>query len=113
MPFAPEFDDVYGVIKHVVGSATALEGGRCFRLDDARPAGRITDRLLAELRAATLCLADVTGSKPNVMWELGFAMALTKPTIVLTQSLAELPFDIRDMQTIEYRRTHLNQSLAA
>src|SRR5262249_23751547 len=50
---------------------------------------------------------------PNVMWELGFAMAIAKPTIVLTQNLADLPFDIKDMQTIEYRRTHLSASLAA
>jgi hypothetical protein len=67
MPFAEEFDDVYGVIKQVVESATGTNDGRCFRLDEARPAGRITDRLLGELRSATLCVADITGAKPNVI----------------------------------------------
>jgi len=113
MPFAEEFDDVYGVIKQAVESAASTNDGRCFRLDEARPAGRITDRLLGELRSATLCVADITGAKPNVMWELGFAMALGTPAIVVTQSLADLPFDIRDMQTIEYRRSHLAASLGA
>ena len=111
MPFAEEFDDVYGVIKQAVESATTTENGRCFRLDEARPAGRITDRLLVELRSATLCIADITDVKPNVMWELGFAMALETPAIVVTQNLSDLPFDIRDMQTIEYRRNHLAASL--
>jgi hypothetical protein len=111
MPFAEEFDDVYGVIKQAVQSVTISNNGRCFRLDEARPAGRITDRLLGELRSATLCVADITGLKPNVMWELGFAMALGTPAIVITQSRADLPFDIRDMQTIEYRRNHLAASL--
>jgi hypothetical protein len=112
MPFATEFDDVYAVIRATIESATAERNGRCFRLDEARPAGRITDRLLSELRAATVCVADVTGSKPNVMWEVGFAMALGKPVVVITQNLSELPFDIQDLQSIEYTRSHLNASLA-
>lgn len=111
MPFAPDFDDVYAVIKTTVESAAADAKGRCFRLDESRQAGRITDRLLSELRAATICIADLTGNKPNVMWELGFAMALEKPTIVVTQSLAALPFDIKDMQSIEYSRNRLSATL--
>ena len=111
MPFADDFDDVYGAIKQAVELATQANNGRCFRLDESRPAGRITDRLLGELRSATLCIADITGAKPNVMWELGFAMALEKPVIVITQSLADLPFDIRDMQTIEYQRHRLSLTL--
>lgn len=112
MPFASEFDDVYSVIKTTVESAASDIKGRCFRLDESRPAGRITDRLLGELRSATLCVADLTETKPNVMWELGFAMALQKPTIIITQNMAALPFDIKDMQTIEYSRKHLSASLA-
>ncbi len=111
MPFAADFDDVYAVIKSSVEAVGAPEQGRCFRLDESRPAGRITDRLVAELRSATFCVADVTGSKPNVMWELGFAMALSKPTIVVTQDLDSVPFDIKDMQTIGYDRTRLNVTL--
>ena len=38
-------------------------------------------------------------------------MALGKPTIVVTQTLNDLPFDIKDMQSIEYQRHHLNSSL--
>jgi hypothetical protein len=111
MPFAREFDDVYAVIKTSVEEALSTSGGRCFRLDEARPAGRITDRLLNELQAASLCVADLTGNTPNVMWEVGYAMALNKPMIIITQSLRELPFDLRDMQSLEYTRNHLSQTL--
>ncbi|HMV64206.1 MAG TPA: nucleoside 2-deoxyribosyltransferase [Rhodocyclaceae bacterium] len=113
MPFATDFDDVYAVIKATVEGSTTDAKGRCFRLDESRPAGRITDRLLAELRSATICIADLTENKPNVMWELGFAMALEKPVIIVTQSVATLPFDIKDMQSIEYNRTRLNATLGA
>ena len=113
MPFAADFDDVYAVIKSTVENAVGDTKGRCFRLDESRPAGRITDRLLTELRSATICVADLTENKPNVMWELGFAMALEKPTIIVTQSVATLPFDIKDMQSIEYTRSRLSATLAA
>lgn len=112
MPFAPEFDDVYMTIKSSVESTSKEGKHRCFRLDESRPAGRITDRLLAELRSASLCIADLTGTRPNVMWEIGFAMALAKPTILITQNIDDLPFDIKDMQTISYDRNRLNTTLA-
>jgi hypothetical protein len=112
MPFAPDFDDVYVAIKASVVGATSPNECRCFRLDETRPAGRITDRLLQELRVASLCVADLTGNRPNVMWEVGFAMALACPTIIVTQTLADLPFDIRDMQSLEYDRNRLGGTLS-
>jgi len=92
MPFVRDFDDVYATIKRTIESVLSGSQGKCFRLDETRPAGRITDRLFRELQAADLCVADLTGYKPNVMWEVGYAMALEKPVIIVTQRLAELPF---------------------
>jgi hypothetical protein len=111
MPFKPEFDDVYAAIKQTVEAATT-GANSCFRSDEMRPAGRITDRMLGHLQSADLCIADVSGNNPNVMWELGYVMALQKPTIVITQKIADLPFDLRDMQSIEYERNRLNGTLA-
>jgi nucleoside 2-deoxyribosyltransferase len=79
MPFSGDFDDVYSSIKLGVEGALSTSGGRCFRLDESRPAGRITERLLGELQSAAFCVADLTGNKANVMWEVGYAMALAKP----------------------------------
>ena len=113
MPFAREFDDVYTHIKMSVESAIASQPVRCFRLDESRPAGRITDRLLEEIRASTLCVADLSGLKPNIMWEVGYAMALGKPAIIVTQDEGELPFDIKDMHSIRYNRNYLSDTLGA
>lgn len=111
MPFASEFDDVYASIKSSVEEATSAHAGRCFRLDEERPAGRITNRLLQELASADVCVADLTGCSPNVMWEVGYVMALNIPTIIITQTRQELPFDLRDMQTVRYDRGHLKSTL--
>jgi hypothetical protein len=111
MPFNREFHDVYASIRTSVEGASQGTPLKCFRLDESRPAGRITDRLLQEIQSATLCIADLTGSKPNVMWEVGYAMALRKPTIIITQDGGELPFDIRMMETLRYDRNYLNETL--
>ena len=111
MPFDSSFDDVYAAIKQSVTSVDHAEKIDCMRLDETRPAGRITDRLLDALRAASFCVADLTGTKPNVMWETGYAMALGKPLIVVTQDVSTLPFDVRDMQALPYDRSQLYKSL--
>lgn len=113
MPFDSSFDDVYTTIKHAVTSVNHDQPIECIRLDDTRPAGRITDRLLSTLRESSFCVADLTGCNPNVMWETGYAMALGKPLIIMTQDMSTLPFDIRDMQALPYDRTQLSRTLAA
>ena len=40
-------------------------------------------------------------------------MALDKPIIIITQSINDLPFDIRDIQSIQYTRSRLSASLSA
>lgn len=111
MPFSKDFTDVYATIKHHVESAVGAGGVTCSRLDEQRPAGRITDRLLTALRECSFCVADLTGCSANVMWETGYAMALGKPLIIVTQDLASLPFDVKDVQAIGYDRAQLHSSL--
>jgi hypothetical protein len=110
MPFATEFDDVYATIKSAVASVPGEEV-ECSRLDEIKSAGRITDDLVRELRRSTVCIADLTANKPNVMWEVGYAMALKKPILFLSQTVKDLPFDIKDMRTIGYDREFLNSTL--
>lgn len=112
MPFGPEFEDVYEHIKMAVDLSNVDPRATCFRLDEHRPAGRITNRLISELRDATVCVADLTGARPNVMWELGYAMALNKPALLITQDPSDLAFDVKDMQCIVYERNRLTASLS-
>jgi nucleoside 2-deoxyribosyltransferase len=105
MPFSQDFDDVYVTVKASVTNATSVNR-RCFRLDEAQPAGRITERLLKELRSATLVVADITGNRPNVMWELGFAMALGHGS----HNMLGAPKDLQDLlSSSKHRSTHLRE----
>jgi hypothetical protein len=111
MPFAKPFDDVYDTIKTAVTKAVAGETLTCSRLDEIRGAGRITDDLVAAIQHSDVCLADLSGSNPNVLWEVGYAMALRKPIVFISQDLQGLPFDLKDMRVIQYSRDLLAASL--
>jgi hypothetical protein len=111
MPYDKEFDDVYTHIKNAVENADGNQVIRCTRSDDKTPAGKIHDRLLNELKSADLFIADVTGDNPNVMWEIGYATALGKQVLILTQVPEVLPFDIKNYVYIHYDRNHLKTSL--
>lgn len=109
MPFAAEFDDVYETVKDSI--AAVDESIKVIRLDEIRAAGSITEDLVEEIHKAALCIADVTEASPNVMWEAGFAAALSKPLIVISQGSSKLPFDIKDVRTLSYDRTALSRTL--
>jgi nucleoside 2-deoxyribosyltransferase len=54
---------------------------------------------------ADLIVADLTGRNPNVFYELGYAHALGKRTLLLTQKIDDVPFDLRHRQLVEYKAT--------
>jgi nucleoside 2-deoxyribosyltransferase len=111
MPFREEYEDVYDNIKLASEEAAPKEGVQCRNLDEIKGAGKITDDLLLQITSASLCIADVTGNNPNVLWEVGYAIALNKPTIIITQDTKTLPFDLKDMRAVEYDRSKLRTTL--
>lgn len=102
MPFVGSFDSVFDAVKNVACGAIEEPGFECYWLKDVHAAGRITDDIIGGLSEAAFCIADVTGHNPNVMWETGYAMALGKPTILIGQDIASLPFDLRSHRVLEY-----------
>ncbi|MEM9952702.1 MAG: hypothetical protein AAF846_13935 [Chloroflexota bacterium] len=51
---------------------------------------------------AKIVIADCTGRNANVFYEIGIAHTLGKPVIPITQSIEDIPFDIRHRRVIEY-----------
>jgi len=111
MPFKKVFNDVFYFIKEAVKNSVTGEKIECFRLDEKKAAGKITDDFIDSIETSTFCIADLTGNNPNVMWEVGYAIASKKPTIFICQDLSSIPFDLRDMKIIEYEYGSLSDSL--
>ena len=58
-----------------------------------------------EIQQAEVVIAEITSANPNVFYEVGYAHALNKPTILLAQRGAPPPFDISSFQVIYYNNT--------
>lgn len=100
MPFAPEYDDVYFVAMAPAADSVAAV---CKRIDQEKFAGDIVEEIERSIRAAKVVIADLSEAKSNVLYETGFAHALGKPTIhICSTSLDQLPFDVRNWNTIKY-----------
>jgi len=102
MPFHHDFDPVYHAVEASATSAVPDNVIECNWLKDVHAAGRITDDIVDALQHSALCIADVTGNNPNVMWETGFAMALGKPTILIGQEVSSIPFDLKVHRVLSY-----------
>ncbi|MEJ2148110.1 MAG: hypothetical protein P8Z40_01380 [Chloroflexota bacterium] len=90
MPFGDEFNQIYSNL-----ILPAL--GRCEvdRAGDLTVQHNALGYIIQSVADADLVVADLTGLHPFVLYELGIAHALAKPSILLTQHVDELPFDLR------------------
>lgn len=101
MPFNPEFDRIY---TDLIVSALESEGCRVQRADDFLNLDNILKDIIPNIVKADLIVAELTSLNPNVMYEVGIAHTLSKPTILLTQTIGTLPFDLRSYRAILYSK---------
>ncbi|MDQ1589714.1 MAG: hypothetical protein QOG71_341 [Pyrinomonadaceae bacterium] len=104
MPFASEYDSLYACIVQ----ALVTHKLHPHRLDITQPGVNFVEDIVKATRSARLVVAvcspePATGKpNPNVMYELGMAHALGKPTIILTTDINNLPADLRSHYVLEY-----------
>jgi len=104
IPFNEGFTDISNVIREVVQKTNH----QFIRLDEViEPPISITDAFHKEIEKADLIIADVSNQNPNVMYELGIAQSLNKPTLLIAQKGEIIPFDISNRRIIFYEREHL------
>ena len=62
------------------------------------------DQIEAGIRAADVCLADITTDNPNVWFELGFAIASQKEVVLICAAdrRERFPFDVQHRNVITY-----------
>lgn len=79
------------------------------RVDQIEHAGKIDDRIIAELRASRFVVADFTqggtGARGGVYYEAGFAQALGIPVIFTCRKdcIQDLHFDTRQFNHIDWK----------
>jgi len=99
MPFTKEMDDVFVLgISWVAKRLDAVAQ----RSTDFMHNGDVIAEVKRAIREYDVIIGDTTGGNPNVCYEVGFAHALDRPTVLVCREGEKLPFDIQGMSHILY-----------
>lgn len=101
-PFSDPFNQIYA--DHIVGIVCSM-GHTISRADQIFGTQPIIEDIWEQIYSCEYVLADVTGRNPNVMYEIGMAHTIGRPVLIMTQSIEDVPFDLKHMRCIVYSFT--------
>lgn len=102
MPFRSSMDSIYfGGIMPACKSA----GIFCERADHQQHQDNILQHIYQQIRKADIIIAEVTNKSLNVYYEVGYAHALSKQVVLITQKANAIPFDLKQYRHIIYKST--------
>jgi len=103
MQYSTEFDALF---RDVIKPTCERFGFEVIRADDIYRSGLIIEDITTSIREASVVIADITPNNPNVYYEVGYAHAIDKPTILLSDRTREqMPFDVSGFRTLFYDNT--------
>lgn len=74
------------------------------RADDLFTTGPVIHDIWSAIYHARVVVSECTGRNANVFYETGIAHTLGRPTILVSQALDDIPFDLRHVRTIVYEQ---------
>jgi hypothetical protein len=102
MQFSSPYNEVYSdVIKHMCEECRI----DAVRADEIYGPGIIIKDVIDRIAKSQVVIADISPTNPNVYFEVGYALALGKPIILLAQRRppdAPLPFDLSAFRVLFY-----------
>lgn len=102
-PFTDPFNTIY--TDHIQPSIESLDGFSCLRADDIYDNRPIIEDIWRCTNEARILISELTGRNANVFYETGIAHTIGKEVILITQSMDDVPFDLRHLRCIVYEYT--------
>jgi nucleoside 2-deoxyribosyltransferase len=109
MPFAKKYRPIYAAMVEALAELGLIP----VRTDHLDQVGNVVDFIREGIASCECALAVITDQNPNVMYELGFAHALDKPTLILCEREGrrppKLPFDLKTYDVAAYSSANLDE----
>lgn len=94
---------VFDMIREVVEGEFNLA---CLRADHVLSSGQeLLQKIHILIDRAALVVAEISEPRPNVFYELGYAMGAKKTPILLLESKCKAPYDLQGLEVFEYENT--------
>ncbi len=100
MPFGPRWSRP--LFDRHITPVCADEKLNPIRADDIYGVRGIMQDVWIYINQARIIIADLTTRNPNVFYEVGLAHALSKDVILITQTMDDVPFDLRGVRCVVY-----------
>lgn len=102
MQFSSPYNEVYQDVIRIICDEFHVE---VIRADEEYGPGIIIADVSKQIVESKFVVADITPANPNVYYEVGYAHALNKPTILIAEKGTKLPFDVSPFRTLLYENT--------
>jgi len=102
MEFSQTNKDLFSKVIQPIAREFELEA---YHVGEVPGPGVILRDIVQGIIEAPIIVAEVTSKNPNVFYEVGYAHAFGKPTILLAEQETKLPFDIAVHRCIFYENT--------
>ncbi len=102
-PFGEPFDTIYK--DHIKPTVEGIGNFTCLRADDIYDNRPIIEDIWRYTNEARILISELTGRNANVFYETGIAHTVGKEVILVTQSMEDVPFDLKHLRCIVYEYT--------
>ena len=103
MDFGTSFNNMSDSIRDVLRELEYTP----IRADELKSSQTINEDVRDGIDGCAFFIADDSGANPNVLWEIGLADALSKPTILITRDIRTAPFSTKERRHITYQQDNL------
>ena len=101
-PYREPYNTIFnGTVKPILEK----EGFTVNRSDEKPGAQATLDGIWKEIYSSEVIIAEVTGKDPDIMYQIGMAHTVGKPVIILSQSMDDIPFDLKYTGCLIYTDT--------